>query len=81
MTKAHKARVLYSILELEPMVRSKPDFKRYADSGNLDGLWTYFQNSLRARAEVRRSVESSGEVGFEMLRPAMEAIYSLPTTD
>ncbi len=81
MTKAHKARVLYSILEWAPMVHSKPDFKRYADSGNLDGLWTYFQNSLRARTDVKRSVESRGEVSFEMLRPAMEAVYRLPTTD
>ena len=81
MTKAHKARVLYGILEWAPMVHSKPDFKRYADAGNVDGLWTYFQNSLRARTDVRRSVESSGEVSFEMLRPAMEAVYRLPTTD
>lgn len=81
MTKSHKVRVLYGILQWAPMVNSKPDFKRYAQSGDLDAFWKYYQNSIRARADIKRSVENAGEVSFEMLKPAMEEVYKLPTTD
>jgi hypothetical protein len=80
MTDAYKVKVLYSILRWAPMVESKPDFRRYAESGDLASLWRYYENSIRARKDVRQSVESAGEVSFEMLRPAMEAVYKLPTT-
>jgi hypothetical protein len=79
MTKAHKARVLYGILQWAPMVNSRPEFRRYAEAGDLDGLWDYYQNSMRSRPDVKRNVERGGEVSFEMLRPAMEAVYKLPT--
>lgn len=79
MTALHKARVLYGILQWAPMVNSRPDFKRYSEAGDVDGLWAYYQNAMRSRPEVKRSVERSGEVSFEMLRPAMEAVYNLPT--
>jgi hypothetical protein len=81
MTKSHKVRVLYGILQWAPMVNSKPDFRNYAEAGNLDAFWTYYQNSIRVRADIKRSVEAAGEVSFEMLRPAMEAVYKLPTAD
>lgn len=81
MTKAHKVRVLYGILQWAPMVESRPNFRQYAESGDLDAFWAYYQNSLRRRADVKRSVEASGEVSFEMLRPAMEAVFKLPTRE
>ena len=81
MTDAYKVKVLYAILRWAPMVESKPDFKRYAEAGDLAGFWRYYENSIRARPDVKRNVESSGEVSFEMLRPAMEAVYGLPTND
>lgn len=81
MTKAHKVKVLYGILQWAPMVSSKPDFRRYAGSGNLDAFWTYYNRSILARPDIKRSVEGAGEVSFEMLRPAMEAVYALPTAD
>lgn len=79
MTDAYKVKVLYAILRWAPMVESKPDFKGYADAGDLAGFWRYYENSIRARPDVKHSVESSGEVSFEMLRPAMDAVYKLPT--
>jgi len=79
MTDAHKVKVLYSILRWAPMVEFKPEFRRYAEAGDLDSFWRYFENSIKARQDVRRSVESAGEVSFEALRPAMEAVYKLPT--
>jgi len=81
MTDAYKVKVLYSILRWAPMVESKPDFRRYAEAGDLDSFWRYYKNSIKARQDVRRSVESGGEVSFEMLRPAMDAVFRLPTTN
>ena len=79
MTKAHKVRILYGILQWAPMVESRPNFRQYAEAGNLEAFWEYYQNSIRARTDIKRSVESAGEVSFEMLRPAMEAVFKLPT--
>jgi hypothetical protein len=79
MTKSDKVKVLFEILKLAPMTSSKPDFGRYAEAGDLDGFWTYYENSIRTRADVRARVEVHGEISFEMLRPAMGAVYRLPT--
>ena len=81
MKKAHKVRVLYAILQWAPMVESRPNFRRYAEAANLDAFWEYYQNSLRSRSDIKRSVEAAGEVSFEMLRPTMDAVYKLPTSD
>lgn len=81
MTKALKARVLFNILSCAPMVQSRPDFKKYADAGNVDGLWSYYQNAMKSRPDIKQSVEGSGDISFEMLRPAMEAVHRLPTWD
>jgi hypothetical protein len=81
MTRAHRARVLYDVLQWAPMVRSKLEFKRYADAGDVEGLWAYYQKAMKVRGDIKRSVEASGSVSFERLRPAMEAIYGLPTSD
>ena len=79
MTSAHQAKVLYAVLTCAPMTTSKPDFKRYADVGDVKGLWRYYMNAMRARSDVKEQVETGGQISFEMLRPAMETIYGLPT--
>jgi len=61
------------------MGRSKDQFQAYARAGDVEGLWSYYQNAMARRPDIKRGVESSGEVSFEMLRPAMEAVYRLPT--
>lgn len=81
MTKAHKVRVLYGILQWAPMVESRPNFRKYAEAGDLDSFWEYYQNSIRSRQDVKRSVEAAGEVSFEKLLPAMEAVFKLPTNE
>jgi hypothetical protein len=60
------------------MGRSKDQFGEYAEAGDVEAIWQYYQRAIAARPDVKRSVESSNEVSFEMLRPAMEAIYWLP---
>jgi hypothetical protein len=81
VTKSDKVKVLFEILKLAPMTRSKPAFGRYADAGDLDSFWTYYENSIRARADVRKRVEDHGEISFERLQPAMNAVYGLATKD
>ena len=60
------------------MGRSREQFEAYARTGDVEGLWSYYQNAMASRADVKREVEASGEVSFEMLRPSMEAVYRLP---
>jgi hypothetical protein len=79
MTKAVKARVLFAVLSCAPMGRSKEQFRQYADTGDVEALWEYYQQAIKTRPDIKRGVESSGEISFEMLKPAMEAIYGLPT--
>ena len=79
MTQGVKAKVLFAVLSCAPMGRSKERFKKYAQEGDVEGLWTYYQRAMSARPDVKRGVETSGEVSFEMLRSAMDAIYHLPT--
>jgi hypothetical protein len=81
VTKSDKVKVLLEILKLAPMARSKSDFSRYADAGDLGGFWTYYENSIRARSDVGKRVEDEGEISFERLWPAMNAVYGLPTED
>lgn len=81
MTDAYKVKVLYSILRWAPMVESKPEFRQYAEARDLGSFWRYYENSIKARQDVRSRVESSGEVSFEALRPAMEAVYKLRDLD
>ena len=53
----------------------------YAERGDVSAFWTFYQKSITARPDVKRSVEKAGDISFEMVRPAMETIYKLPTTD
>jgi len=81
MTKKQKADVLFAILDCAPMGNSRSNFKRYAERGDVSAFWTFYQKSITARHDVKRNVEKAGEISFEMVRPAMETIYKLPTTD
>ena len=79
MTNKTKSKVLLAVLSCAPMGGSKDQFQKYAEAGDVEAIWQYYQRAMAARPDVKRSVESSDEVSFEMLRPAMEAIYKLPT--
>ena len=61
------------------MVESRPNFRKYAEAGDLDAFWQYYLNSIQSRSDVKRSVEAAGQMSFELLRPAMEAVFKLPT--
>ena len=52
MTEGVKARVLFAILECAPMGRSREQFQAYARTGDVEGLWSYYQNAMARRADV-----------------------------
>lgn len=73
-----KAQVMLAILKLAPMGKSLEQFERYAEAGDLDSMWRYFENATQYRSDVGRSVEAVGKISFEVLRPALEAVYRIP---
>jgi hypothetical protein len=81
MTKMLQAQVLLAILKNAPMGSAEPRFADYAAAGDVEGFWKYYQNAMAKRSDVRRNVESAGQISFEMLRPAMEPVYRLGTHD
>jgi len=81
MTTKLKARIMLAILELAPAGKSRPEFVRMANDGNVPGMWRSFQNSLAKRAEAGEPVAHSNEIAFEMMEPALKAVYELPTSD
>jgi hypothetical protein len=82
MTTKLKARIMLAILDLAPMATpSKSEFVRMANDGNVPGMWRNYQNALAKRAQVGESVAHANEIAFEMLEPAVKAIYELPTSD
>jgi hypothetical protein len=80
MTINDKAEALFAILKCAPMGRSLEPFRQYAEAGDVESLWRYYQNAMAKRADIRRGVESAGQVSFEMLQPAMETVYKLPVS-
>lgn len=80
MTDRQKATVLFAVLQCAPLGRSKATFAKYASAGDVEGLWAYYQKAMATRPDVRESVESHGQLSFEKLKPAMEAVYRLPPT-
>lgn len=72
-----KCKILFSILSLSPATTSMTAFADYANAGDVDAFWRYYQNALRHRQERGQSVEQSGGISFEALQPAMDAVYSL----
>lgn len=78
MTRQLKTKVLLSILQLAPMGSSQRTFAAFADRGDLDGFWTHYLHCIAARSDIRANVELAGRISFEMLRPAMDAVFALP---
>jgi hypothetical protein len=76
MTNALKAGALFKVLTLAPMNESEPTFRRFAEAGDVDGFWAYYQVCLKNVAMDER-IEKQGLVSFRMLRSAMTALYSL----
>ena len=82
MTRKQKADVLLTIVECAPISeKTHKVFKGYAADSDADAMWTYFINAINSQPQMKRRVEGSGEVSFEMLQPAMETIYRLPTDE
>jgi hypothetical protein len=75
-----KAKIMLAVLDLAPVGTSRPELVRMANDGNVPGLWRYYQNALGKRAEGE-VVAHNNEIAFEMLQPAMKAVYQLPTSD
>ncbi len=81
MTRIKKARALFGILDCASMGLSRNTIMGYAKEGNVEGIWSYYTKAIARRPDVGETVASSGGTNFEMLQPAMEAIYRLPLTE
>ena len=82
MTKAQKLRTLLAIVECAPAVRAMTVFESAARRGDLAAFWEHFQDVLeRSHNKEALTVASNGAVSFEMLRPAMQVVYDLPTRE
>lgn len=77
MTLELKLKVLVQMLRLTPASKSMLTITEFEDRGDLDGLWDFYQGAMQIQPEMRSQVERGGQVSFEMLRPAMEAVYRL----
>jgi hypothetical protein len=78
MTSKDKADVLFTILTLAPMAESRDRFRRLADAGDVAGFWKYYETCLKNPSRDQQ-IEQQGLVSFRMLRPALQAIYDLPS--
>jgi hypothetical protein len=81
MTAQLKAEILPAILNLAPTKSSCEEFQRLAAKGDVAGMWTFYQRAIATRRDVELSVAKAQKITFEMLEPAMKAIYDLPTSD
>lgn len=79
MTSRLKAQLLFQILSLAPMKESEPRFRQLRDAGDVEGIWSYYAGCLRTPS-MDEKIEMQGLTSFRMLKPAMEAIYSLRST-
>ena len=80
MTRQLKLQALQAILRLTPASKSMLRFDKYVERGDLEGFWTYYQGAMGGRSDIRRNVEEGGQISFEMLEPAMRAVYQLQET-
>jgi hypothetical protein len=81
MTSRRKAELLCSVLcgwaPVGPTSRSK--LETYAQAGDAEGLWVWYQSVMKRRPDVGDSIERDGRrLSFEQLKPVMEAIHGLP---
>ena len=82
MTKAQQLPILLAIVECAPAARAMTRFESAARRGDLSAFWDHYQAALKRSTHDRElKVASKGEISFEMLEPAMQAVYDLPTRD
>ena len=82
MTKAQKLRTLLAIVECAPAAGATTVFVTAARRGDLSAFWDHYQGILkRSSHEGELKVAANGAVSFEMIDPAMQAVYVLPTRD
>ena len=82
MTKAQKVRTLLAIVECAPAACAMTVFESASRRGDLSAFWDHYQEALgRSKHDGQLRVASTGEVSLEMVAPAMQAVYDLPTRD
>ncbi len=82
MTKAQKLRTLLAIVECVPAANATTVFVSAARRGDLSAFWDHYHEVLERSTDKGESkVAASGAVSFEMIEPAMQAMYDLPTRD
>ena len=82
MTKAQKLRTLLAIVECAPATHTMTGFESAARRGDLSAFWDHYQEVLgRSKHDKKLKVASKGQVSLEMIEPAMQAVYDLPTRD
>jgi len=80
MTKAQKLRTLLAIVECVRAASAMTGFESAARRGDLAAFWDHYQEALRTSKQGGDlKVASSDEVSWEMIEPAMQAVYDLPT--
>ena len=82
MTTAQKLRTLLAIVECVPAARAMTGFESAARRGDLAAFWDHYQEVLRkSTPDEELTVVSNGAISFEMIEPAMQAVYDLPTRE
>ena len=82
MTKAQKVRTLLAIVECAPATCAMTVFESASRRGDLSAFWDHYQEALgRSKHDGQLRVASTGEISLEMIAPAMQAVYDLPTRD
>ena len=82
MTKAQKLRTLLAIVECVPATHTMTVFESAMRRGDLAAFWDHYQEVLRrSTPEEELTVVPNGAISFEMIEPAMQAVYDLPTRE
>ena len=82
MTKTQKLRTLLAIVECAPATHTMTVFESAMRRGDLAAFWDHYQEVLRTSTlNEKLEVASNETVSFEMIAPAMQAVYDLPTRD
>ena len=80
MTRAHKLRTLLAIVECVPAAHAMTMFESAARRGDLSAFWDHYQDVLGSKKQGGDLKAVSNEkVSWEMIEPAMQAVYDLPT--
>ena len=82
MTRTHKPRTFLAIVECVPAAQAMTVFESAARRGDFLAFWNYYQDVLgRKKQGGDLKAVSNEEVSWEMIEPAMQAVYDLPTRD